>query len=357
MLLCTDVIIDIHTSSSYSLPPLPYRVSTLTSDGIFSRVMSLWFNQNRAPEFKLKESKMILHPFTVKDYEGLTINPYQGCQHRCGYCYATYEWSPEFYDSVYAKSNSPQILEKQLRLWKLKRQIHPVMISSATDAYQAAELKFGLTRKCIEVLQKYNFPYYIFTKSTIIKRDLELHERYKDNCIIVWSITTSDEIIRRCIEPGTPPASTMFEVISKFTDFGIRCCINIDPILPLITDSSDNIESIINNSRKANVKYISGAILRLRRDIWERMKTILKLLDIKNGIKEYNKIFQFIEPIKTGRNIAASYSYTNMILEKMGKLVLENDMNFGFPRINDVDKADVQNIHHNNNQLTLVDYM
>jgi DNA repair photolyase len=232
--------------------------------------MNLWYDPNKAPKFETKESKMILHPFTVREYEGLTINPYQGCQHRCGYCYATYQWSPEFYDKVYAKSNSPQILENQLRSWKVKKQIRPV-----TDAYQAAELKFELTRKCIEVLQNHNFPYYVFTKSTIIKRDVELHKQYKDNCVIVWSITTCDENIRRYIEPGTPPTSAMFEVISKFTDAGIRCCINIDPIIPLITDSSDDIESIIDNSRKANVKYVSGAILRLRRDIWERMKTIL----------------------------------------------------------------------------------
>jgi DNA repair photolyase len=319
--------------------------------------MSLWYDLNKAPEFEMKESKMILHPFTVREYEGLTINPYQGCQHRCGYCYATYQWSPEFYDKVYAKSNSPQILENQLRSWKFKKQIRPVMISSATDAYQAAELKFELTRKCIEVLQNHNFPYYVFTKSTIIKRDLELHKQYKDNCVIVWSITTCDENIRRHIEPGTPPASAMFEVISKFTDAGIRCCINIDPIIPLITDSSDDIESIIDSSRKANVKYVSGAILRLRRDIWERMKTILKLLDIKNGTKEYSRIFQFTEPIISSRNIAANYSYTNLILGKIRKLVLKENMNFEFPKLTVASNMETSKMFDNDDQLTMIDYM
>lgn len=319
--------------------------------------MNLWYDANKAPKSETKESKMILHPFTVREYEGLTINPYQGCQHRCGYCYATYQWSPEFYDKVYAKSNSPQILENQLRSWKFKKQIRPVMISSATDAYQAAELKFELTRKCIEVLQNHNFPYYVFTKSTIIRRDMELHKQYKDNCVIVWSITTCDENIRRHIEPGTPPTSAMFEVISKFTDAGIRCCINIDPIIPLITDSSDDIESIIDNSRKANVKYVSGAILRLRRDIWERMKTILKLLDIKNGNKEYNRIFQFTEPIVSSHNIAANYSYTNLILGKIRKLVLKGNMNFEFPKLIVTSNMETSKISNNDDQLTMIDYM
>jgi DNA repair photolyase len=207
--------------------------------------MNLWYSK-KSPEFEIKKSKSILHPFIVKEYEGLTVNPYQGCHHRCGYCYATYEWSPEFYDKIYAKSNASEILEKQLKSWK-SQSIDPIMISSATDPYQPAELKYGITRKCIQILQRYNAPYYVFTKSSIIKRDLELHKAYKSNCFIVWSITTCDEKIRRVIEPGTPPASSMFEVIKEFTDSGICCGVNIDPIIPLITDSQDQIEKILDS--------------------------------------------------------------------------------------------------------------
>ena len=95
--------------------------------------MSLWYSK-KAPTFNAKKSKSLLHPFTVRGYKGYTLNVYQGCQHRCGYCYATYEWSPEFYDKIYAKSNSPEILESQLKDSKSKV-LEPVMISSATDAY------------------------------------------------------------------------------------------------------------------------------------------------------------------------------------------------------------------------------
>ena len=96
--------------------------------------MSLWYSK-KAPKFIDKKSKSVLHPFTVRGgFKGYTLNVYQGCQHRCGYCYATYEWSPEFYDKIYAKSNSPEILESQLKDSKSKV-LGPVMISSATDAY------------------------------------------------------------------------------------------------------------------------------------------------------------------------------------------------------------------------------
>lgn len=270
--------------------------------------MDLWYSK-KAPEFETKHSKSLLHPFMVKEHEGLTVNPYQGCHHRCGYCYATYEWSPKFYDKIYAKNNASQILENQLKSWKSKT-IDPVMISSATDPYQPAELKYGITRKCIQILQKYNVPYYIFTKSSIIKRDLELHKRYNNNCFIVWSITTCDEKLRRVIEPGTPPASVMFEIIKKFTNASIHCGVNVDPIIPLITDSPNNVESILDSSHNAGVCYVFGAVLRLRRDIWERMKIILKLLNIRNGFDEYKRIFGFEEPLTQGHNIAGQRSLT-----------------------------------------------
>src|SRR5437588_1664736 len=204
--------------------------------------MNMWYSK-QSPVYEPKNSKSIIHPFIVKGRRGLTINPYQGCSHRCAYCYATYEWSPEFYDKIYAKSNAHEVLDRQLAAWKTGT-IDPVMVSSATDAYQPAELRYGLTRKCLQVLQKYNVPYVVFTKSCIIQRDLELHKQYKDNCFIIWSITTCNEKIRRVIEPGTPPAASMFRIIKKFSEAGICCGVNVDPIMPLITDTEEELEEV-----------------------------------------------------------------------------------------------------------------
>lgn len=313
--------------------------------------MKLWYTKN-APELQIKESKSLLHPFIVKEYRGLTINPYQGCQHRCGYCYATYEWSPDFYDKIYSKSNAPQILENQIK--SLKRgPVEPVMVSSATDPYQPAEIRFELTRKCVEVLQKYSIPYYVFTKSILISRDLELHKRYKDNCFVVWSITTTNETLRRIIEPGTPPTYMMFSVIRKFSDAGIRCGVNIDPIIPLLTDSSDNLDSIVDNCQRTGVGHVLGATLRLRADIWERIKNILTVLDVPNGIKEYERLFHFREPLVSKYNLEADNSYSRTLLENLSRKVTARGMSFDFPNLFATNWVG----NNNKNQLTLTDYM
>jgi DNA repair photolyase len=219
-------------------------------------------------------------------------------------------------------------------------------------------------------------PYYVFTKSSIIiSRDLLLHKRYKHNCFLVWSITTCNEKIRRIIEPGTPPAYCMFSTIKKFTDAGIKCGVNIDPILPLITDSEEEMESILDNCNKSGVGYVFGAVLRLRVDIWERMQIILELLDVNDGVEVYRKrIYHFAEPLTPSYNIAANESYSSKILQNLENKASEKGMSFDFPdfignrriiKANNKRKENNNNHHYTTNnksykkqqQVTLMAYM
>ena len=292
--------------------------------------MRVLWHSGRGAVLEEKKSKSIIHPFIIKQYNGLTINPYQGCSHRCAYCYATYEWSPDFYDKVYAKSNASEVLEKELAAWKTDT-ITPVMVSSATDPYQPAELRFELTRNCVEVLQKFNVPYYVFTKSILIERDLELHRRYRHNCFLVWSITTCNEKIRRMIEPGTPPTSRLFDIIKRFSSTGLCCVVNIDPIIPLATDDETELNELVDACKAAGVQYVFGAPLRLRTDIWERIKQVLRLLDIyERGIELYKKIYGFEEPLCASYVTPKPY-YTNKIMSKLEGLINTNGMIYDFP--------------------------
>jgi len=318
---------------------------------------SSWYKK-AAPIFTAKKSKSILHDFFVYGKEGLTINPYNGCHHRCGYCYATYEWSSEFYDRIYAKINATDLLSQQIQSYK-GNIIHPVMIASATDAYQPAELKYSLTRKCVKVLQEFEIPYYIFTKSSLIERDLELHTRYSHNCFVVWSITTNNENIKRIIEPGTPPSKSVYKVIEKFCKSGIKCVVNIDPILPLITDSKEDIANIIDTANDIGVKYVSGAILRLRYDIWERMKYILHILNIDNSINFYEKIFKFKDPINFKKNLNAEREYTESIMMFLENELEKRNIKFGYPKLNikKLTPSSAYSLKNKKNIVSLMDFM
>ena len=262
----------------------------------------------------------------------MTINPYQGCHHRCGYCYATYKWSPDFYDKVYGKVNAAEILESELNKWKNISML-PVMISSATDAYQYAEAKYGITRKCIKVLQQFQIPFYVFTKSCLIERDLNLFRNYNSSCFIVWSITTTDENIKRIIEPGTPPTRRVFETIRKFVDSGINCCVNIDPIIPFVTDNESHIRAIVDMCHKLDIRYVSGSVLRLRSDIWVRIRDMLELLGISSSIEDYERIFGFQEPFANDKNLSAGATYSDNVINFLKDELSRRNIVFGFNKL------------------------
>ena len=291
----------------------------------------MWYS-NKAPTIGRKYSKSILRYFKVGSHVGMTINPYQGCHHRCGYCYATYKWSPDFYDKIYGKINAPEILESELNKWKNISML-PVMISSATDAYQFAEAKYGITNKCIKVLQQFQIPFYVFTKSCLIERDLNLFRNYNSNCFIVWSITTIDENIKRIMEPGTPPTRRVFETIKKFVVSGINCCVNIDSIIPFVTDSELHIRSIVEMCHKLGIRYISGSILRLRSDIWVRIRDILEILGRSWSIEEYERIFGFQEPFVNDNNLSANTIYSDKVITFLKDELSRRNIVFGFDKL------------------------
>ncbi|HYZ60054.1 MAG TPA: hypothetical protein VE544_10395, partial [Nitrososphaeraceae archaeon] len=187
-----------------------------------------------------------------------------------------------------------------------------------------------LTRRCVQVLQKYNVPYYVFTKSAMIERDLELHRQYRHNCLVVWSVTTCDEKIRRIVEPGTPPASRIFKVIKKFAEAGLCCGVNIDPIMPLVTDNEQDLEGLVEACREAGVRHVFGAPLRLRTDIWQRMKLVLRLLEVPDGIKRYKEIYRFEEPLGSSY-VTAETRYINKIIGKLECMIKSNGLISDFP--------------------------
>jgi len=173
--------------------------------------------------------KNILSKSKVFDW---TINPYIGCQHGCTYCYARFikrftghkeKWG-EFVD---VKINAPEILEKEIK----KKKKGNVWISGICDPYQPIEKKYRLTRKCLEILQKYQWPVTIQTKSPLVLRDLDLFKKFQ-KIEIGFTITTANEKIKKIFEPKAPPISERIKALGKIHREGIKTFAMIAPVLP-----------------------------------------------------------------------------------------------------------------------------
>lgn len=180
---------------------------------------------------KIKEiqAKNILSKSKVYDW---TINPYVGCQHACFYCYARFmkrfsghreDWG-EFVD---VKINAPKLLAQEIKKKKMGR----VWISGVCDPYQPVERKYELTKKCLEILQKNNWPVTIQTKSPLVLRDLELLKKFQ-KIEVGFTIPTGNEKIRRIFEPRTPLIEERIKVLNKLHQEGIKTYVMIAPLLP-----------------------------------------------------------------------------------------------------------------------------
>jgi DNA repair photolyase len=172
-----------------------------------------------------------------------SMNPYQGCEHGCVYCYARnthnywgYSAGLDFEQKILVKEDAPKLLEEKLKQKNWAPM--PIMLSGNTDCYQPAELKFGITRAILQVLKKYKHPVGIITKNSLILRDLDIIKPMAaENLLRVSvSLTTLDEDTRRFLEPRTTTIKQRLATIRQLVDAGVSVNVMLAPIIPGLTD-------------------------------------------------------------------------------------------------------------------------
>ncbi len=220
--------------------------------------------------FTIKETGCVnaLHKLKRRIPYGWDLNIYRGCQHGCKYCYAMYSHEflndDDYFNHVYVKTNIVDQLEKELKDSSWKREV--INIGGVTDSYQPAEARYKLMPEILKLLIKYKTPAIISTKSDLILRDYELIDELSRITYInvAATITTTDEEVRREIEPGGCETQKRFEMLKMFRRTNASTGLHVMPIIPFLTDSYANIESICINGREANVHYMLPGTLYLR---------------------------------------------------------------------------------------------
>ena len=185
------------------------------------------------------------------------MNLYRGCTHGCIYCDSRskcYQINHDFED-VEVKQNAPQLLEQTLRS---KRKKCMIGTGSMCDPYMHCEEQLLLTRRCLEIIDRYEFGLAIQTKSDRILRDLDLLKSInkKSKCVVQMTLTTFDEDLCRILEPNVCTTRRRFEVLEIMRDEGIPTVVWLSPILPYLNDTEENIRGILEICRRADVRGI-----------------------------------------------------------------------------------------------------
>lgn len=184
--------------------------------------------------------KTIVNKVTSPDVGMMySMNPYQGCEHGCIYCYArnTHEYwgysaGLDFERRILIKKDAPRLLEEQLKKknWKAAT----IVMSGNTDCYQPAEKKFEITRQCLEVFYKYRHPVGIITKNALILRDLDILKKLAENQLIGvnLSITSLSEKTRRLLEPRTATIKRRLNTVRVLSENKIPVNAMLAPMIP-----------------------------------------------------------------------------------------------------------------------------
>ena len=196
--------------------------------------------ENPQTQIYHETSKKIVNKVNSPDLHfGFSMNPYQGCEHGCVYCYArnTHEYfgfsaGLDFETKIIIKQNAPALLEKHIL--QPSWQAVPIMLSGNTDCYQPQEKKFNITRSMLEVMVKYRHPVGIITKNSLIQRDIDLLKDLASERLVnvMISITTLDEELRRVMEPRTASAVKRLQTIEALAKEGIPVGVMNAPIIP-----------------------------------------------------------------------------------------------------------------------------
>lgn len=185
------------------------------------------------------------------------MNIYRGCSHGCIYCDSRsrcYQFTHPFED-IEVKQNAPELLEAALRT---KRKRAMIGTGSMSDPYMHCEEQLGLTRRCLEVLQRYGFGVAIQTKSDRILRDMDLLDEINRSakCVVQMTLTTYDDELCRILEPNVCNTKRRIEVLERMQERGIPTVVWLTPILPFINDTPENVGAILRECVRVGVKGV-----------------------------------------------------------------------------------------------------
>lgn len=261
------------------------------------------FLHNEKTEIIYTYPKSIINKVESTDIGlGYSLNPYQGCEHGCIYCYARnshefwgYSAGLDFERKIIVKKNVVELLEKHFsqKTWKPK----PIMLSGNTDCYQPVEREMELTRKILQTCLKYKHPVSIITKNSLVTRDIDvLSELAKHDLVhVMVSITGTDEKMRQQLEPRTATYKNRMATLQTLAANKVPCGVMVAPIIPGI--NNHEIPTVIEQAASMGASSAGITIVRLNGTVAELFRDWL----YKNFPDRADKVWNQISECHGGK--------------------------------------------------------
>ena len=200
-----------------------------------------------------------------------SLNPYMGCVHRCTFCYvraferrADRPSDDRYGQAIRVKTNVADVLRRELA--RASWAFEPVVVGAATDPYQPAEGRYGLTRACLEAFAAASNPFSIITRGPLIVRDVDVltEASRRAEVSVTFSVPTLDEEVWRTTEPSTAPPRQRLRALRRLVDAGVKASVGMAPILPGLSDRPEQLAEVVRAARDAGACGIWVNVLNLR---------------------------------------------------------------------------------------------
>ncbi len=231
-----------------------------------------------------------------------SLNPYQGCEHGCIYCYARnthpywgYSVGLDFEEKVLIKEKAPEMLEREMRDPNWERL--PLMLSGNTDPYQPVEKQERITRRLLEHFLRFGQPISIVTKNRLIVRDIDLLSEMGEKGLVHvnLSLTTLDNELKRVLEPRTASGSLRLRTVQELAEQGVPVRTLIAPIIPSM--NGKEIPRLVEKAAEAGAQDVSMAVIRLNGQLPELFEEWLQT----HYPDRKDKVLHQIEELHGGR--------------------------------------------------------
>jgi DNA repair photolyase len=262
-----------------------------------------WSDPNSPTQYLIENAKGLVNKVESPDVGMFySMNPYQGCEHGCIYCYARnsfeyfgYSAGLDFERKIIVKKNAPELLRKFLM--HPKWECLPIGLSGNTDCYQPAEQKFRLTRQILEVCLEFNQPVGMITKNAGMLRDMDILKKMSERNLvsILVSVTSLNEDLRRVMEPRTTTGKQRLKLIKELSEQGVRMGVMLGPMIPGLNEHE--MHEIMKLASEAGAKFSAYTFIRLNGAV----KLLFHDWLYKNFPDRADKVWHLIEGSHDGK--------------------------------------------------------
>jgi DNA repair photolyase len=261
-----------------------------------------WEEEDQKTSYIFGDAKSVVNKVDSPDVGmAYSLNPYQGCEHGCTYCYARnvheywgFSAGLDFERKIIVKKDAPELFKKFMGRKGWDASI--ISLSGNTDCYQPAERKFKITRQLLQIALDYKQPIGMITKNSLVLRDIDiLQEMARQNlCMVYVSINSLNEDLRLKMEPRTTTARQRLKVVEELSKAGIPVGVMVAPLIPGLSDHE--IPAILKAVAERGAQRVGYTVVRLNGAIGGIFKDWLE----KNYPDRFDKVWHMIQACHGG---------------------------------------------------------